>query len=140
MRLVEEFLCALNDMDQRQILTVFCFHPSQAEISSTSRVASIQPPRPRILSLTTTLDMSWFIENEWGAEAGNMLVAGKTRVAHTTFIANYIVCGSPQFELRARKAVRSSSHEIDFRNSVFQPSETQTSKLSGFRYHQGKGD
>jgi hypothetical protein len=127
MRLVEEFLCALNDIDQRQILTVFCFHPSQAEISSTSRVASIQPPRPRILSLTTTLDMSWFIENEWGAEAGNMLVAGKTRVAHTTFIANYI-------------AVKSSSHEIDFRNSVFQPSETQTSKLSSFRYHQGKGD
>jgi hypothetical protein len=63
--------------------------------------------------------MSWFIENEWGAEAGNMLIAGKTRVAYTTFIANYIVCGSPQFKLRARKAVRSSSYEIDFRNSVF---------------------
>jgi hypothetical protein len=64
MRLVEEFLYALNDMDQRQILTVFCFQPSQGENSSTSRVTMARPPRPRILSLTTMLDMAWFIESE----------------------------------------------------------------------------
>jgi hypothetical protein len=75
---VEEFLYALNDMDQRQILTVFCFYPSQAGSSSARQTMNVQPPRLRIMSLTSTLDMSWFIDSEWGAEAGNMLVAGKT--------------------------------------------------------------
>ena len=33
------------------------------------------------MSLTSTLDMSWFIESEWAAEAGNMLVAGNVKEA-----------------------------------------------------------
>lgn len=85
--MVEEFLYALNDIDQRQILTVFCFYPSQPGDSTTQPVTSNRPQRPRMMSLTSRLDMSWFIKREWGAEAGNMLVAGKVSgalIAHVT--------------------------------------------------------
>ncbi|KAF2849416.1 hypothetical protein T440DRAFT_508606 [Plenodomus tracheiphilus IPT5] len=110
MRWAEDFLCALDDMDSRQILTVFLFYPDHIEGSSEGRATKFQAPRKRMLSLSGKLDMSWFIESEWGAEAGNMLLA---------------VCGSPRFELRARQAVRSSTHHIDFRNSMFLPDESQ---------------
>jgi hypothetical protein len=31
MRWAEEIICALDDMDSRQILTIFLFHPSNTE-------------------------------------------------------------------------------------------------------------
>jgi hypothetical protein len=82
--MVEEYLFALNDMDQeRKILTVFCYHPSQSGSYSTRRVATNGPSRPRIMSLPDPLDMPWFMEKEWDAEAGNMLVSGKAGRLHS---------------------------------------------------------
>jgi hypothetical protein len=78
MRWAEEFLCALDDMDSRQILTVFLFYPNDVEGSSEGRETKFQPPRERMFSVSGKLDMTWLIENEWGAEAGNMLLAGKS--------------------------------------------------------------
>ncbi|KAF1840098.1 uncharacterized protein K460DRAFT_296976 [Cucurbitaria berberidis CBS 394.84] len=125
MRWAEEFLCALVDMDDRQILTIFCYYPNQTDGSAEGHVSSFETPRKRIIPRDDTLSMAWLIEHEWCAEAGNMLVG---------------VCGSPQFELRARQAVKSLPYDIDLKNSVFQPDETQASKLSGFRYCKGSGE
>lgn len=72
----EEFLFALHDMDHRKILTVFLVYPSESEGTSQERVFSIKQPRKRIYPLTGKLDMDWWIEKEWSAEAGNMLVTG----------------------------------------------------------------
>jgi predicted ferric reductase len=77
MRWAEEFLCALDDLDPRHILTIFLVYPSKVEGSSEGRVTSFQLPGARMLPLHGTLDMTWLIESEWGAEAGNMLVSGK---------------------------------------------------------------
>jgi hypothetical protein len=69
--MIEEYLFALNDMDQeRKILTVFCYYPEPVTDGLS---------RPRIMSLSDKLNMPWFIDKEWDAEAGNMLVSGKAR-------------------------------------------------------------
>lgn len=78
LRWAAEFLGALEDLDSRQILTVFLFYPSDTEGSSEGRKSNFRPPRRRMLSLSGNLDMSWLIESEWGAEAGNMLVTGSS--------------------------------------------------------------
>lgn len=125
MRWAEEFLCGLDDMDSRQILTIFLFYPNDLEGSSEGRETTFQAPRKRMLSVAGKLDMSWFIESEWGAEAGNMLLSGKwsdhvcQKAAHW-----WLVCGGPRFEHRARQAMRTSTHHIDFRNSTFLPGES----------------
>jgi hypothetical protein len=73
--MVEEYLFALNGMDQeRKILTIFCYHP---------KVVKNGPSRPRIMSMSDPLDMPWFIDEEWNAEAGNMLVSGKAERLHS---------------------------------------------------------
>jgi hypothetical protein len=64
-------------MDSRQILTIFLFYPNDLEGSSEGRETTFQAPRKRMLSVAGKLDMSWFIESEWGAEAGNMLLSGE---------------------------------------------------------------
>jgi hypothetical protein len=46
-----------------------------------------------------------------------------------------LACGSPQFEYRARKAVRDSHRDIRFLNGEYQPDETVTSKLSVIRFN-----
>jgi hypothetical protein len=69
--MIEEYLFALNDMDQeRKILTVFCYYPEPVTDG---------PSRPRIIPLSDELNMPWIIDKEWDAEAGNMLVSGKTK-------------------------------------------------------------
>ncbi|KAF2650671.1 hypothetical protein K491DRAFT_720533 [Lophiostoma macrostomum CBS 122681] len=72
----EEFLLALHDMDHRQILTIFLLFPNESEGSSQGRDFSIKQQRKRMYPLTCELDMDWWIEQEWCAEAGNMLVTG----------------------------------------------------------------
>jgi hypothetical protein len=77
MQWAKEFLCALDSIDSRQILTIFLFYPDDIEGSSEGRKTKFNPPKKRMLALPDTLDMTWLIEREWGAEAGNMLVAGQ---------------------------------------------------------------
>lgn len=117
-------------MDHRKILTVFLVYPSESEGTSQERVFSIKQPRERIYPLTGKLDMDWWVEKEWSAEAGNMLVTGMC-VPHSTRITclAIVVCGSPQFERSVRKAIRSSRRNISFSNSDFQPDETPLSSL-----------
>lgn len=84
--------------------------------------------------------MDFWIEEEWGAEAGNMIIAGEySQTFHDACIAKFsAVCGSPQFEARVRKAVRKSPHDIAFLNGEYQPDETPLSKLSSIRYSEKK--
>jgi predicted ferric reductase len=89
MRWAEEFLCALDDMDSRQILTIFLFYPSDTEGAAEGYRTIFTSPRKRILAVPDVLDMTWLIESEWGAEAGNMLVTGKLNSGDSSFsIAN----------------------------------------------------
>jgi hypothetical protein len=74
----QEFLCALDEIDTRQILTIILFYPSKTDGSSEGRKTRFKPPKQRMLSVPGTLDVEWLIEKEWGAEAGNMLVAGQS--------------------------------------------------------------
>lgn len=136
MRWAEEFLSALDDLDHREILTIFVFYPSEVEEVIEEDMAK-KSPRRRMLPMSSNLDMKWFIDQEWGAEAGNMLLSGMW--AHFMILTMLIctVCGSTTFELRARQAVRSSCHDIDFKNCAFQPGETAVSRNSRLRYTQG---
>ena len=78
MRVIEEYLFSLHDMDQeRKILTIFCYLPDRSASPSTRKAVTDGPQGPRIMSLVDKLDMTWFLDKEWGAEAGNMLVSGK---------------------------------------------------------------
>jgi hypothetical protein len=85
MQWAEEFLCALDDIDSRQILTVLLFYPSDIEGATEGRETKFSPPRKRMLTLPGTLDMAWLVEREWGAEAGNMLIAGQCYPLPTSF-------------------------------------------------------
>lgn len=73
----EEFLLALHEMDQRQILTIFLSYPSESEGSSEQRVDSFVQPQGRMYSLPSEFDLDYCINEEWGAEAGNMLITGR---------------------------------------------------------------
>lgn len=74
-------MSALVDQDSREILTIFLFYPDDLEGSSEGRETKFQAPRKRILSVAGKLDMPWFIDREWGAEAGNMLLSGEWRTS-----------------------------------------------------------
>jgi hypothetical protein len=58
MRWAEEFLCALDDMDSRQILTMFLFYPSDIEGAAKGYRTVFTSPRKRILAMPNTLDMT----------------------------------------------------------------------------------
>ena len=84
----EEFLSALDDLDHRQILTIFVFYPSEAEETLEDSITK-RTSRRRLLPMSSDLDMGWFIDQEWGAEAGNMLLSGKlTRLAFATLLSH----------------------------------------------------
>ncbi|KAF1363095.1 hypothetical protein EJ07DRAFT_152612 [Lizonia empirigonia] len=98
----EEFLLQLHDMaESRNILNIHLFHPGGNEYK-------IEARRENIFSRAGSVDIPWILNKEWGVEAGNMLVS---------------VCGTPDFELQARQAVRRSPYRIDFQASDFQPSD-----------------
>jgi hypothetical protein len=80
MEWAEEFLCALDDIDSRHILTIFLYYPNDVEGSLEGSRTRFKAPRKRMLCLNDTLDVSWLLEKEWGAEAGNMLIMGKSNL------------------------------------------------------------
>lgn len=87
----------------------------------------------QVYPMTTNLDVEWFIEQEWGAEAGNMIVA---RMFHSLFLGNTVkcpVCGSPRFEQVVRKAIRRSPHDMALLDGDLQLDETITSEMSCLR-------
>jgi hypothetical protein len=58
-------------MDDRNILTVFVFFPTAGpDIPPTHEVVA-----DRLYKSYAPLNARWIIENEWSAEAGNMMVA-----------------------------------------------------------------
>jgi hypothetical protein len=76
MKWAEEFLSALDDLDHREILTIFIFYPSEVE-ETVEEGMSKSTSRRRMLPMSSNLDIGWFIDREWGAEAGNMLLSGE---------------------------------------------------------------
>lgn len=80
------------------------------------------------------MEIGTLIWGEKRAEAGNMMVSSKVRYPTPLIVADKPVCGSPQFELCVRQALRSIPFEIALMNNVFQPDETWTSQ-SAARYN-----
>ncbi|EUC40669.1 hypothetical protein COCMIDRAFT_41036 [Bipolaris oryzae ATCC 44560] len=119
MKWAKEYLDTLNGLDPRKILTIYLLYPNESEGTAEGEFPSSRVPEARMYPISGSLDMAMFIEGEWSAEAGNMLVT---------------VCGTPKFEMRARQAVRASSHHIHFRTSIYLPDETYISKMSVSRY------
>jgi hypothetical protein len=72
-------LFALDDLDTRHILNIHLLFPSKSVGSSRSHTLSIQQTRSKIHSHEGELNMDDWIEAEWRAEAGNMLVRGNRR-------------------------------------------------------------
>ena len=84
----EEFLVALHDMDKRKILLIYVVFPDESEGSSKSSFTTMDQPRKRIYPLISRLDMDEWIDQEWRAEAGNMLVAGMCLFSVPLFYLN----------------------------------------------------
>ena len=76
MQWAKEFLDTLNSLDHRKILTIFLLCPNEMEGAAEGRFHDSRITGPRIFPIFGPLDMAMFIEGEWGAEAGNMLVTG----------------------------------------------------------------
>jgi hypothetical protein len=76
MRWAEEFLNALNDLDHRNILTIYLLYPNESEGSAQGPISHNQESKTRMFPIFGPLDMAMFVQGEWGAEAGNMLVTG----------------------------------------------------------------
>lgn len=116
----EEFLLQLHNMDdERKILNIYLYYPAGEE------------PLPevhgnRIWPASAPVDIPWVLNKEWGGEAGNMLASGRSasHLKSDAWLNSTIACGTPDFELQVRKAVRRSPYDIDFRASVFQPGGT----------------
>lgn len=77
-----EFLQGLVDMDtsRRRIFTVHIYARAQHDVEATARTVSrADPERPRLLRVDGPLDVTWFLNQEWAAEAGNMVLSGEQR-------------------------------------------------------------
>lgn len=73
----KEFLSRLDAMDdRRKILTIFCSFPDLTVGSSEAPPTNLPIKEPNIVELPSDVDLKWLINNEWNAEAGNMLVSG----------------------------------------------------------------
>ncbi|KAF2278976.1 uncharacterized protein EI97DRAFT_224567 [Westerdykella ornata] len=70
------FLLALHDLDDRKILNIFITTPSSLEGSAEGRNSALPELRSRIYMLNE-IDIDLWINEEWQAEAGNMLTVGK---------------------------------------------------------------
>jgi hypothetical protein len=93
MRWAEEFLCALDDLDHRHIMTVFFYYPNDAVDLPSNQNTPLAATRHRMLPVSNTLDIGWFIEQEWGAEAGNMLLSGSNTRPLSLYVTNiYLQC------------------------------------------------
>ncbi|KAF2197905.1 hypothetical protein GQ43DRAFT_402090 [Delitschia confertaspora ATCC 74209] len=110
-----QFLDLLHEMDRRHIFTVALYLPSST--SGGSRILNTNK-NDRWIRTETNLDPSWFIYNEWSAEAGSMAIS---------------VCGNPFFEEAVRRAVHKSDKDIHFYTAEFHPEETPVSRLSNHR-------
>jgi hypothetical protein len=73
----KEYLNALNDLDHRNILTIYLLYPDETEGTAEGAVNDLKATKSRMFPISGSLDMSMFIEGEWSAEAGNMLVTGE---------------------------------------------------------------
>lgn len=71
-----EFLLSLHDLDDRKILNIFITTPSSIEGSAEGRNSTIPELRSRIY-LLNEIDIDLWINEEWQAEAGNMLTVGE---------------------------------------------------------------
>lgn len=66
----------LKDIDDRGIVVVYLFVPG--EDADASEVTNAISGMDNVYSHTSTLDFAQLLEQEWEAEAGSMLVSGKS--------------------------------------------------------------
>jgi hypothetical protein len=61
-------------MDDRKIFTLALYVPSLPKVEEPGT------PADRFLRTDRHLDVEWYIKNEFGTEAGNMAISGRSRV------------------------------------------------------------
>ncbi|KAF2103247.1 hypothetical protein NA57DRAFT_72223 [Rhizodiscina lignyota] len=109
-----DFLHQLLEQDAvRRILTVHLYVDNPAQ----GRPVAKGPIR--LFRVNQTLDMSWMIETEWRAEAGNMAIAA---------------CGPPDFEYAIRQALRRTASDIRLVNLGFEPDAHRASAKLAERF------
>jgi hypothetical protein len=132
------FLFGLMERDrERRIFTVFLYRPFHGKNTSTPTFTRPYDNFQRIYSIPSALDIGWFVQEEWAAEAGTMAVSRKSskrQVCAGVCIANGKVCGSPIFERQVRVALRKSPHDIELITSSFQIDENASSQTASFRF------
>jgi hypothetical protein len=132
------FLFELMERDrERRIFTVFLYRPFHGKNASTPTFTQPYLRFQRIYSIPSAIDIGWFVQEEWAAEAGTMAVSRKSsqgQLCVSVCIANGKVCGSPLFERQVRVALRKSPHDIELITSPFQIDESTSSRTASFRF------
>ncbi|KAK5003884.1 hypothetical protein LTR28_009624 [Elasticomyces elasticus] len=72
----KDFLRQLLDMDHRSILTIILYLPQNA-VSHSREMESSESNNQRMFRFDYDLDLTWTIEKEWKADAGNMALSGR---------------------------------------------------------------
>ena len=88
MKWAKEYLDTLNSIDSRRILTIYLLYPNETEGTAEGEFPSSRIPEARMYPISGSLDMAMFIEGEWSAEAGNMLVTGMLYATQCSNLSN----------------------------------------------------
>ncbi|KAL9078311.1 MAG: hypothetical protein Q9157_002774 [Trypethelium eluteriae] len=115
-RWVHQMFRKLLETDHRSILNIILYIPPG---NATEDIGCEN--LPRLFRIQDDLELSWLLNKEWAAEAGNMAVS---------------ICGPPSFEQAVRRALKRCRHTITLHEVSFQPDETQDSQRTGARSSQ----
>ncbi|KAL9084618.1 MAG: hypothetical protein Q9165_007973 [Trypethelium subeluteriae] len=83
----------LLETDHRSILNIMLYIPPGSATEDTGH-----ENLPRLFRIQDDLELSWLLNKEWAAEAGNMAVS---------------ICGPPSFEQAIRRGLRCCRHSIE---------------------------
>lgn len=126
------------DLDRRRIFTVVMYRPFAGKnlaATAPGQVVAVET-KDRLYRVNGALDVPWFISKEWTAEAGTMAVSRRCHLK--PFISHgltvLVVCGTPMFEQRVRRALRSMAADITLMSSDFQIDESEDSHTASFRF------
>lgn len=122
---------------ERRIFTVFLHRPFHGRNTSTPIFTQPYVNFQRVYSIPSALDLGWFVQEEWAAEAGPMAVSRKSlkgQLRTSMCITDGKVCGTPMFERQVRAALRKSPHDIELITSPFQIDESASSRTASFRF------
>lgn len=78
-----EFLHKLLELDRRLIFTLVLYVPDVTQGSAAISQVAKGLVQDRLLRTDQPLNLSWYIESEWSAEAGNMAISSRCVFANS---------------------------------------------------------